>query len=450
MPAPAYLDFEELPDYSPSESVPTPRAEHVFSLFQKKQKWASLYMLSYAKSSSSLPMLLQGLELPCRVELDLSKPTQIRKVTATVEVAISSVEWAGEMATTTEDASRANGRIFYAKEHVLWDSNSNSDTGQRASLQGRHTWSFNVSLPKEVSFSDKSKDVYPTPPSFTEPSVPVNIDYRVRVSIKHGWMGGKSSLLGRFGYLPLDIADPPSPLRTMVYQEASGYLLGPDADPEGWQILPSVTTKGTLFSVRMTEIKATLAIAKPLCYSLNTPIPLILTLESSDRQALDVVSQPSMIHLHLARTLSYRRNPIQPTNDTPRHTDAVGPVTAAYFWPEAPPGIDGEHSSGDSPNKRVLRGEVLVHRILKPSFTFARLTVQYQLDFFAFEGPGFVPAVPSSSANALIPIPLISQPIKVVARRPPGVLARSFAPPGSPDLSILVASTQQRNIILFA
>ncbi|TFK74264.1 hypothetical protein BDN72DRAFT_893247 [Pluteus cervinus] len=428
----AHPGLEELPEYSPSISGLIPRTEHIVSISHKDQKWASLYMLSFAKSSSSLPMLLQGFEMPCRVELDLAKPTEIQKVTATVEASLQSAEWFGEAFAPIDDETEASGKMFYTKEHVLWDSSS----GQTASsLQGHHSWSFNVGLPTQVSLPDKPSDLFPTPPAFTEPSIPVNIDYRIRIKIKQGWMGGKSFLLGRFGYLPLDVADPPSPLRTLVYQEGVGNLLGPDADPEGWLVLPSVTTTGTLFSVRTAEIKATLAIAKPLTYSRNTPIPLVLTLESDDTQALDVVSQPSMIHLHLARTVCYTHKPI----DTAHHTN--GPVTAAYFWPETPPGLDGVPSygaSGDSPTKRILRGEVLVHPILKPSFTFHRLIVQYQLDFFSFEGPGFVPTNPSSSVNESGSTPLISQPIKVVACHSPGVLARSFAPPGSPDLSTLV------------
>ncbi len=69
-----------------------------------------------------------------------------------------------------------------------------------------------------------------------------------------------------FGYVPLVRADAPSLLRQLAYQENSP-LLGPDADPDGWQRIPSFTVKGTVFKDR--EVQVNCVVRKPLLQIYN-------------------------------------------------------------------------------------------------------------------------------------------------------------------------------------
>ncbi|KAJ7275678.1 hypothetical protein C8J57DRAFT_1504980 [Mycena rebaudengoi] len=93
---------------------------------------------------------------------------------------------------------------------------------------------------------------------------------------------------------------PPSMLRQLAYQENSP-LLGPDADPEGWQSLPSFSISGLLFSVLAVDVKCTLALAKPLCYTRSSSIPCALTIETENAQALDVLASPTAALVYLER-----------------------------------------------------------------------------------------------------------------------------------------------------
>lgn len=64
------------------------------------------------------------------------------------------------------------------------------------------------------------------------------------------------------------MADPPSPLRTLVYAEG-GDILGPDADPEGWKVLDPVKVTGTLFNVRDVTVQYSVS---GLSYSSTSPL----------------------------------------------------------------------------------------------------------------------------------------------------------------------------------
>lgn len=54
-------------------------------------------------------------------------------------------------------------------------------------------------------------------------------------------------------YVPITRPTPPSPLRQLAYQENSP-LLGPEADPQGWEQLTPFVVRGTVFSKREVEM----------------------------------------------------------------------------------------------------------------------------------------------------------------------------------------------------
>ena len=74
-----------------------------------------------------------------------------------------------------------------------------------------------------------------------------------------------SSQTNRLGtsivYVPLRRAAVPSPLRQLAYAESTP-VIGPDGDPYGWKVLPSVKITGTVFDTRQVEVECTVRLAQ--------------------------------------------------------------------------------------------------------------------------------------------------------------------------------------------
>ncbi|PSR81579.1 hypothetical protein PHLCEN_2v6345 [Hermanssonia centrifuga] len=249
------------------------------------------------------------------------------------------------------------------------------------------------------------------------------------------------SLMTSFFYTPLTRAEPPSALRQASY--INGHpIIGPDGDPEGWKVLPTVQIAGTLFNTRSVSVECTLS------FSTGSPIPMFVTCTSSDEQALDLVCAPSAMRFHLYRerligSHATREGAAGQSNNTFREV-----MCTAAFWPS--------QESAPEPGKRTLQGELDVKKGMRPTFTFPRFTLrvsvpcclrdscsqmtlldvsvhggviplfswalQYVLCMFPFEAPGFVPANPD--------VPLFTERVMVHTLNAVGIIPRSFAPPG--------------------
>jgi hypothetical protein len=60
------------------------------------------------------------------------------------------------------------------------------------------------------------------------------------------------------GYIPQTRAPAPTLLRHLAYIEGpDAQLAGPEADPDGWHVLPSVNVKGMMFETREVEMECT-------------------------------------------------------------------------------------------------------------------------------------------------------------------------------------------------
>jgi hypothetical protein len=105
-----------------------------------------------------------------------------------------------------------------------------------------------------------------------------------------------------------------------------------------------------------------------LSYPLGTSIPLTVTISSPDAQALDILSKPNSVHLHLVRSVATGSDA---TNDDAvrrsnnHFTEVAG---LAVFWPAS------ERASVKG--QRTLQGELPVSKALKPSFIFPRFDVR--------------------------------------------------------------------------
>ncbi|KAH9944844.1 hypothetical protein B0H21DRAFT_823116 [Amylocystis lapponica] len=413
----------ELPEYSariPAYSHGL--TEHTYQLDDSKGRpWIWLTLKSRSPVARQL-LLYSGDEVTGNVQVDFDLANGAKGVSvATI---------AGVTAVGQEELG------FLNISHDLWN---NKAAGSSSKPRGKQSWSFSIALPSEATLPDKPKGkstpiAYPLPPSFSERASPAYVDYRVVVTVRRGAFRGNQLLSAALTYLPVVRAEPPSHLRQVAYSEGSA-ILGPEADPEGWKVLPPVKLFGKIFDTRSVELECTLAIASPLSYARGSPVPVNLTLAGSDKQALDLLAAPSAVNLHLVRARAlgeHATNDAATMNSNTLFREVVG---SAYLWP-ATEGAPEERT-------RTLQGELALNANLKPSFVFPTFSLRYTIALFAFQAPGFSSAVPAGE-------PLLSEKIVVTSAHSVGPAPRSYAPPGyklpeAPNYNISVGYLENGN-----
>ncbi|KAI0359735.1 hypothetical protein OH77DRAFT_1471440 [Trametes cingulata] len=376
-------------------------AEHRYQLEDSKGRpWLWLIVKSRSKEARQLPLFFERDTISGTVEVDLDMAEGAKGVLISATAGVTAV---------------GQDEIKYLEvSSQLWDAKSGP-----SKLTGKRSWPFAITLPEECSVPERGRgkqpqQVYPLPPTFSERASPAYIDYKLVVTVRKSAFRVNQTLATSFVYMPIIRADPPSPLRQLAYREGSP-LIGPEGDPDGWKVLPSVTVAGTIFGARQVELQCTIAVSKPLIYALGSPIPLILTLTGSDEQALDLLSTPSAVRLHLVRVRLVGSHAVldEPTGRSNNvFRDSVG---TAFFWPSD----EGAPRAGT----RVLNGELEVKKSLKLGFVFPRFSLRYTLVLLPFQAPGFAPASPAGEA-------LLTERISIASANAPGVVPRSYAPPG--------------------
>ncbi|KAK7016285.1 hypothetical protein R3P38DRAFT_2993497 [Favolaschia claudopus] len=397
-------DKEELPGYTARSPTSTSaggyRTEHKYSLETKGRPWLFNFLKSRAPKEASLPFFMQGDTVAGRVELDLDKSESFKSISVAIQ--------AGSTAVGQEE------QLFLDISQDLWPS-ANDKSGKLA--KGKHSWPWTFTLPTRVKPVDAKGLEVEAPPNFTERASPAYIDYRVVVTAKRGAFKVNQTLTTSFAYVPLTQPGPPSPLRQLAYKEG-GSLIGPEGDPTGWKVLPPVKFKGKLFDAKEVELECTLAIATPLAFVIGSPMPLEITLKGTDEQALDTLAAPQAIKLHLVRAIALGSDAMEDKAASERRSNTVfqSGVSQGYFWPST----EGAKEAG----KRSMRGELEVKRGIKPSFEFPRFTVRYTLELMPFSITGFTSlgADPGKS--------ILSEPVKIMTKQIPGIVPRSYAPPG--------------------
>lgn len=401
----------ELPGYTPrlgatSSVAPldafTPGSEHTISLEDSKgHKWLLLSVKSRAPTSEFCPTFCAGDLISGSVILDILK---LRSSKAIVVIVTATTTLVGQ-----------EGQDFLVIEKELWTPAMALPDGSMVPKleKGHYTWPFEIALPNETEVLDrKEKKKFALPPSFTERASPAYINYKITVIVKRGALRVNQTLTTDFAYVPITKPELPSPMLQKTCRENIPFI-GPEGDPEGWYILPSVTVTGTLFGAKRGNVDFSLALAKPLNYARGSVMPLWLTFTGTDEQALDLLANHQAIRVFLKRSLATGSDA---TSDyAGKHTDNffVGTMARAVFWPAGDASTTG---------KRVLRGEVTLKKTFKQSVVFPRFSVRYHLEVHPFEAVGFVHAPHVSG-------PLLTQPVNVTSFHATGIVMRSFAPP---------------------
>jgi len=321
--------------------------------------------------------------------------------------------------------------VFLNLSHIIWSrsmGDPRSSTPPETAppytekLHGRYLWPFTFTLPRQITLSSNSvsssaEKTFYLPPSFLERNTRVSVQYDIYAHIRRGKFRPNSKLGTLLLYVPCIKPEPPSALRQLAYQEGSP-ILGPDIDPDGWKTLKPTFINGTIFRDRSIDAKCTLSLAKPLCYTRGTTIPCVMVIESSDEQALDLLSSPRAAVVRLQRRVTYSTEA-----ETPRthiagkeYRAAVDYPGTAVFWPG--PACNGKG--------RRLDGEIQLSKHLKPSSKLMHFSITYNVMVFPFEAIAFY------SANKG---PLLTEKVEIGTLYAQGPRPKAYSPPTYSDSS---------------
>ncbi|KAL5508511.1 hypothetical protein ACEPAH_6130 [Sanghuangporus vaninii] len=394
---------DELPSYGvagPSNlrrHISRERQLHEFSLEDSdKRMWAAVQLYSWAPSAKSLPVFLEEQDVSGHVVLDLRQPESIKRV----EVSIMGFVRALHRETN-----------FFRVSETLWDSsfgdprspNQHNGMKFKGKLEGTYSWPFSIVLPREITPDAKLlrelrlNHSELLPPSLDNLGLNSVINYRLIVNIKkRGLLKPDSIISTRIGYTPITRPGPFSSARRRAYMEKT-LIPGPSIDPRGWRVSRDTRVDGTLFKQR--EISATytdimkLALATPLAYTRGTVIPCHLTIRSSDKQALDLLSTPS------APRITFRRKLITRMVLTPAERADLAtfpddqPLSRAIWAPI-------ERSA----NEVTLTGELSVPVSCVPTFNFGEFRLEYFVDICPPDPAGFQPSTEDILSSTYVQI----------------------------------------------
>ncbi|KAI0658076.1 hypothetical protein C8Q70DRAFT_996338 [Cubamyces menziesii] len=423
----------QLPGYAPSSSFLSGSAstpghqlttryptEHCYHLVTSKgQPWLTLKVFSKAPAPNYLPAFYQGETITGYVKLTLETGEAIKSV---------SIQIIGQMTSSVTDVLN-----FVQLSSMLWNRTpvagpSSSSVATPDKLIGDYEWPFSIMLPDECELKSPngSLEKYPLPASFSERMARVHIQYQLVVTIHRSRFRVDSTLGTVLGYCPIIRPNAPSPTRQLAYME-NFPLIGPDGDPDGWKCLQPLRILGSVFSTRTVEATCSLALAKPLCYTRGSVIPCLLTIETSDPQALLLLSAPRSPVVRLVRRISAHEPTagsvgVKGAKKFPglEYESNVQEVTTAVWWQD-PHGSDPRN-----PQRKVLHGEIHLSKSLKPSCCLGRFEISYSV---AVCCPRAVAFLPDGEPGAV----LQRESVVIGTAYAAGPRPRIYSPPGYDD-----------------
>jgi hypothetical protein len=180
-----------------------------------KKPLAILRLRSSAPTTKSLPIFFEGQKISGEVSLDLKKPESIKSVVISVgtdSVALLScssvLKWKPTFQIKGTVSVGLEERVFAQLSETIWHEEFGhprapseiSNTRYTGKLVGMYNWSFSISLPAEVTISDKVardlqlRKVEHLPPNVQSTGWDSAITYRLSLSVKrHGLFRSDSS-----------------------------------------------------------------------------------------------------------------------------------------------------------------------------------------------------------------------------------------------------------------
>ncbi|EIN10162.1 hypothetical protein PUNSTDRAFT_132267 [Punctularia strigosozonata HHB-11173 SS5] len=444
---------DDLPAYSGAQSQQHPSAAARRELVShevhiedgKGSPWFTLKLRSRARDAKFVPEFWEGDTITGSVELDLQKPDAIVAITVSIMGVAILPKWAS-----------GPSLHFHRETYTLWRAEQDdlnppgfnpsavsSTPASKKSLKlvGQYTFPFSFKLPREVTYTlpktiahkagdDGTPKTYRMPPTCEDVGGQFSIYYHLEVHVQRGRFRIDTRLNQHFVYHPKSQPSPPSELRQLVYQENADALIGPMGDRDGWLDVDAITVNGMLFGKQKVQVRCTLSLAKPLCYTRSTPIPLSLRIQCEDDTALDLFAQPEAPRVCLIRRQTCNPRVQGNVNEADKSTDAsylvIKDILAeASWWPDR-----GAHNAA---NERALQGEIKIPVDVRPTTYFAILSITYAVVVQPFSVPGFSPE-PSTSDRKSILTPTIptlsSSEVEIATSYANGPRPKAFTPPG--------------------
>ncbi|KAJ7049698.1 hypothetical protein C8F01DRAFT_1001673 [Mycena amicta] len=404
---PAYTRRPTPPLVAPASREPRDFTRHLKN--HSGVSWGSLTVQGDPRLTKSVPTILEGSDVVGSVQLTLKTTQAIQAVCVNVK---------GEI---MGGAPVSVPQVFLDIKHVLWsaaegDPNApeSSATGSKLNglkLRGDYSWSFAIALPPEVTKDGKT---YRLPHSFMHKTAVCSIGYTVELRVVRGKLRPDDKLPCPFAYFSMRQPTHPSSLRMLAYQENSP-LLGPDADPGGWQSYP-LSIKATLFASRVIEVKLTYRLnSQQLSYTRSASIPCAMAIETSDKQAMDLLSGPSASLVYLERT----------TQENQGYRNSTEPCGQAVFWPSTEGGADSA-----VPNQRRLMGEIHLRGDLQPTSAVLGFAIEYAVVVFPLQAAGFKPVEEGK--------PILKESVEITTRYGPGPRQKTYSPPAYEGRNLVV------------
>ncbi|KAJ3739216.1 hypothetical protein DFH05DRAFT_1514389 [Lentinula detonsa] len=401
----------ELPRYTRRNTlahpvVPREPLQHVFSLSDgRATPWLVLKISNSAKSTKSLPIFHEKENINATLELHAEKgDSSIQSVTALVRGRVITGPRSDETVT------------FLTILHPIWARSADtprtpspSEGANGTKLFGNCIWSFSIPLPKTVAVG-KSGAQFRLPETFSERYLAASVQYDLTIHVSRGKFRTDSQIRTPFGFVPSSKPEPPSIFRQLAYQQ-SMPVPGPSTDPQGWKTLPTCKAKGTTLQNCPVDVRCTLSLAMPLCYTRGSVIPCCLTLSSEDAQALDMIIASDSINVSLLRKVGYTSAPgIEKKRVA--HQDFSREFEKANWWPSA--SIQSDHFN------RHLEGEIRLAKELKPTSLMDHFSISYSVVLRSFNISTL------KSANSEI---LVSEPVDIVVAYARGPRPIAYSPP---------------------
>ncbi|KZP29748.1 hypothetical protein FIBSPDRAFT_926890 [Athelia psychrophila] len=407
-----------LPGYQATESHSPPsyrrpdsvhHTRHVFSLKKPhtKRVWGTLEMGSCAKSSSAIPILKEGESITGVLELDLESD-------GIHQIDIKLIgQFVGPISgPRSREPFVAGPDTFLEASQPLWSRKTSMTSVSKPN--GKHSWEFSFALPTKATTAPKT-----LPPSLSESNISFGVRYEFFAHIRRGKLRSNDRIGTLITYMPRLKPETPSPLRSLAYRDGTA-IPGPDQDPEGWITLPSVLVKGSIFSTRDIQIKATLSLAAPLSYTQGTAIPTVMVLESADEEALDLLSATEAIVVSLQRHVIW---------GTPTKTDKQALHRGSAL--DYPSLATWDHPiKGDQ--RRTFEGEIQLLKNIPASFALGKFAIEYQVLMFPFKMTAFKPHDDG---------PVARQRVDIANFFADGPHAKQLRPPTSGVKSVQMGST---------
>ncbi|KAL5526551.1 hypothetical protein ACEPAF_8275 [Sanghuangporus sanghuang] len=342
------------------------------------------------QTPASIPIFFENEEITGNVELNLTKPESVEEVVLSVRGILKGLA--------------GHAKVFVEVTEQLWDAHQvdqdlcsglQSGEAHRVQLKGYFNWPFSLKLPCHIPSKDDNPGG-PTgsqrlPPSFSISNSHSNISYEVNITVR----GRRNlTLSSSFQYVPA--------MRPPCLASPVGSACNQAMDEDQWEVFQSFSVRGIAFATYSVDVVCTFALPKPLYYTRGASVPCALAIESSDENVLELLGSSRAPFVRLTRHVEDIGSGLE--TKIAKIWDAIkqpNTFVNCATWSVADVGNEQSQEikaairalqtslRGDMRSK-ILIGQICLAPDLTPSFSFAKMTLKYEIQILPFRAAGFV------------------------------------------------------------